>query len=157
MSDDDDSKREAPAAQAIRQALERRRADEQQAMDARAADVLRTSVQEQAAAQDLQSVRFKEILLHCAFGALTGGAYTAKVLLPQPWSQLAEMLFEGLLFIWGKAGFKPSTAVLARVIAKLEPKRLDQMLSLRPAEAGNSLYPPPAVPKAPPPAAGGAS
>jgi hypothetical protein len=163
MSDDDNTPRsEAPAARAVREALERQNAQASQTLDARAADVLQQSVVEQVAAADRAATRTKVILLHLACGALTIACIVLKVTLLSQWPALGELLLEGALFVWGLAGFKPSEAVLAHVIAKLEPKRLDRMLSLRPPATGNSLYPPPpaaqypgtsrevAIPKAPP-------
>jgi hypothetical protein len=144
MSDDDNTPRsEAPAARAIREAIAKQAAQASQTIDDRAADVLQQSVVAQAAAEDRAATRSKVILLHIACAALTIACIVLKVTLLAPWPSLGELLLEGALFVWGLAGFKPSEAVLAHVIAKLEPKRLDRMLSLRPPAAGNSLYPPP--------------
>lgn len=156
MSEDDNNtprKSEAPAARAIREAIERQDAQAQasvvqanQTLNARAAEDLRSAVVAQAAEEDRKATQSKVILIHIACGLLTIACIVLKVTLLAPWPALGELLLEGALFVWGLAGFKPSEAVLAHVIAKLEPKRLDRMLSLRPPAAGNSLYPPPPTP-----------
>jgi hypothetical protein len=66
-------------------------------------------------------------------------------------------------FLWGKLGFKPADPVLDKIIASMEPARVEQIMSQRP--------PPPELPKRsmvptifkdrqsklkPPPPAGGA-
>ena len=171
MADDPPKASDTPAARAIREAIDRQRAAEQdaaqQAMDNRAATVLRSSLVEQQAAADREAARYKVILIHVACCALLVASVVLRVTLLKPWPELGGALISAVLFVWGQAGFKPSTPVLARVIATLEPQKLDQLLSRRPAAAGNTLSsrppaaPSPAtmreveIPKAPPPAAKG--
>lgn len=145
MPDDPSKPSDTPAARAIREAIERQRAAEQDAaqhaMDSRAATVLRSSLVEQQAAADRESARYKVILIHIACCALLLVAVVLRVTWLKPWPEIGSALISAVLFVWGQAGFKPSTPVLARVIATLEPQKLDQLLSLRPAAAGNSLHP----------------
>lgn len=162
MAEDDRKMADTPAARAIRLAIERQNTDAVQTLDERAADVLRSSVVEQTAEEDRRQTRREVIATHIGCAVLTVVSVVLKVTLLSKWPALGELLLEGALFVWGLAGFKPREAVLAHVIAKLEPKRLDRMLSLRPPAAGNSLYPPPPaamypgtmrevkIPKAPP-------
>jgi hypothetical protein len=137
MADEPPKPSETSAARAIREAIERQRAAAPStppppatSMDERAATVLRSSLVEQQAAADREAARYKVILIHIGCCALLIGAVVLRV-----------TLLSAVLFVWGQAGFKPSNPVLARVIATLEPQKLDQLLSMRPAAAGNSLHP----------------
>jgi hypothetical protein len=148
MADEPPKPSETSAARAIREAIERQRAAAPStppppatSMDERAATVLRSSLVEQQAAADREAARYKVILIHIGCCALLIGAVVLRVTLLKPWPELGSTLISAVLFVWGQAGFKPSNPVLARVIATLEPQKLDQLLSMRPAAAGNSLHP----------------
>jgi Flp pilus assembly protein TadB len=149
MADEPTSKpSDAPAARAIREAIERQRAGEQaqrqqaqQAMDERAATQLRSASIESQAAADRVAAQYKVVLIHIACCVLLILVVVLRYTLLKPWPELGGALISAVLFVWGQAGFKPSAPVLARVIATLEPNKLDRLLSLRPAAAGNSLHP----------------
>lgn len=116
----------------------------------------------------MDEAKFKVMLLHLGFLLLLLAAVWLSVTVLKPYPDLGKLVIAGVTFAWGQLGFKPADAVLERVLAKLDPQRLNNMLSVRPPNQGNSLSPPPAaalgragalpvevpMPPAPPPAGG---
>lgn len=126
------------------------------AMDAKAKAILQNALSEQSVDVQRQLARLRVILIHIGFLFMLGGAVVlkVKVLNTVPPIVLAGqsidpglLLIMAVLWVWGQFGFPGSMQVLALKIAKLEPDKLNQLLSLRPPAAGNALSvaPPPSA------------
>ncbi len=120
-------------------------------MNERAAAALNDALVEQRATAEREAARSKVLVIHAACLTVLAVCVVLRVTLLKAWPDLGALLITGVVFLWGQLGFKPALPVLAAAIATLEPKRLDAMLSLRPAELGNSLSstPPPPPPTPP--------
>src|ERR1700759_3630854 len=112
-------------------------------MDAKAADILRTAIAAQTTpSADLSAAKLRALAGHIVCFLLIGPAIALKFTLLKsaaPIMVLGASTDPGTLIVmaavsvWTAYGAPPSASVLALKGAKLDPDKLNQMLSLRPA------------------------
>jgi len=124
------------------------------AMDAKAADILRTAIQAQTPPADLSAAKLRALAVHAGCFLLLAIALWLKFTVLKAAAPILVLgsnvdpgtfIVMAAVSVWTAYGAPSSTAVLAVKLAKLEPDKLQQMLSLRPPAAGNALSvaPPP--------------
>jgi hypothetical protein len=84
-------------------------------------------------------------MIHVACGAVLGLAVVLRYTVLRNVPDAGSALYPLVTLLWGALGFSPPKPVMALAIAALEPQKLNEMLSLRPAAVGNALSsnPPP--------------